>query len=174
MKHMALAFLLLLIHQPATSACGAEDPQWTIETRTIDLTRTPSKDALYLRAGHYALLVDRGQLMTQVSGALKKAGRPSDKELLAAVRQLTPAARPSDLFAIALENPFLLQPIELHVANLLEAGSAMVVDVFELKTDTRHHLDNISIRRKVHGSFRSRSFCSPSGDLLLEVVDAAS
>lgn len=153
--------------QSCTNAAGDENAK----SRRIELYDEPAVPSFYFRASHYAILVAADVLIDTLEAAFRRYESPLDGRLLVELKRNSPLKENTDLFKFVLTDSRYLQRIELLLANMLEGGKATVVDVWQLSSDPNRALEAIILVHIDSGSAGTRRFCTPSGDLLLDVTD---
>ena len=123
----------------------------------------------YFRTGHFVVLVTPQSVEGLLAKWVREGYYARDKVLLGAIRRDLPLQVDSDLFRYVLTDSQYLQRLEFIVADLLQSGDATVIDLWELtgKNDTVSHVTMVTANERVE----AREFCSPNGDLLLDVTD---
>jgi hypothetical protein len=141
----------------------------------ITLQRKTLAEFYYYRVDHYAIVVEPETLIRRIEEQVRHRAHGASfhaEYLLKDIREGLPAGQPKDLFALLLKNALYLLDIEFLLADILEIGEGSVIDAWELPNFGRRFVPEAQLTRIKRGAYRSREFCTPSGDLLLRVTDA--
>jgi hypothetical protein len=173
MKHSSVVVGVIVVLGACPSSFGRNCGDGIYRNRqvaeTIAVRPRPQTPAFYFRVGHFVVLLTPESVERTLDAKVRKFEEKFDAALLAAIRQDLPLQRETDLFKYTLDESRYLGRIEFVVADLLEKGDVTVIDSWELteKGDTLREVTMV----RVEGSVIAREFCSPAGDLLLNVTD---
>lgn len=169
--HPAVLLCLLLCDTPALS-CESDAAAKVVSKQSIAMQSAMRGAALYYRAGRHAIFVDRQGFTTTVERAFKRYGHGADERLLRELRNRPSSQHPLDVFALALDDPSLLRRIEFYLGELLGQGKAAVVDVLHFPGDPGRMVPRLNVVTMQNDNWKGRRFCTPGGEVLLEITDS--
>lgn len=170
MRKCLLLFACVLAFN-ANAACEDKIESRVDARLTIDLQKQLIDGMFYYRSDHYAIVMEPAPLIRELT-KLAEFGPLHAERLLRDIRSTPAGGEAKDLFALVLKDALYHMTVERVVANLLEHGEASIIDAWALPSEDRRYVSSL-VLLKLSGSssYLGRRFCTPSGDLILEVTD---
>jgi hypothetical protein len=136
---------------------------------TVLLKPRPTTPSFYLISDHYLILMRPEAVISFLETRVAEVYGREDERLLAAIKARLPIANDLDLMRFTFTDTTLWSRPERVAAALLEAGSASVVDLWEIG-EGRSLQSIVAMRLKGRGG-AWRDFCEPTGQSILFVTD---
>lgn len=157
-------------------ACNAEgacsnDASGVYSRDMIALPVRKPDISFYFRTGHYAILIEPTAFRKNLQERSQKHGMPVDGRLLKEVVAAKVQGEYTDLFAFALKDPMFLERIELTLADMLGRGAAVIIDTDYSPNERERFVASIVLLNVGSGAYQARRFCTPKGDLVLDITD---
>jgi hypothetical protein len=169
MRTILAALLLWLAIPGPAQTCEAGSEKDRQETKEVRLLTPSDAPAYYFRVSHYAFLIPADKFVAYVEA--RQWGSAARERLLVELKK-DPVVSRADLFKYILADGRNLLLIEHSVADLVEKGSAALVDVWEL-TEPERIVPSVKVITTTGScAYQGREFLSPKNELLLQVTDS--